>query len=153
MKENIKRKLSAPDAKKCIYHNLDTYERLFYDNYNRWNDKDLSLSDIRKDFKERIFPLAEKNGDLVYPKSIDDLYIDQAGMQTYSFNSGNISSCFTPYGIKNIDAYFTNRIRNIDSQDDAYSVEKEIYLCPHLHILIKKDLLNNVRTMLDTVVS
>ena len=36
MNKNIKEKLNKPDAKVCIYHNLNTYERLFYDYYGRW---------------------------------------------------------------------------------------------------------------------
>ncbi len=80
-----------------------------------------------------------------YPKDNEDAtdyYIDQS-MRNVVIADRRIISTFTPYGISGIDEWFSKQIRN-DSKFSKEELEQMIKRNPHLHNIIKTNLLSNL---------
>lgn len=74
---------------------------------------------------------------------IEDIYVDQSQVFVKGFKKcPNIFSSYTAYGIKCIDSEYGRRI--CDTQEDPKTLEKEIRNNPHLHKIIKDNLIQNL---------
>lgn len=77
-------------------------------------------------------------------------YVDQAAFAS----EGHVSAAWTPIGVwRNVEAPFLTRIRALDREgppaEDAEALEAEIASNPHLHAIIKANLVRNLRTIVD----
>lgn len=73
------------------------------------------------------------------------MYYDQS---PYNSNYGErtFSSAYLPYGIKRFDSFFSNEIRlGNKSKYTKIELKKMIRRNPHLHNLIKENLLDNLK--------
>jgi hypothetical protein len=81
----------------------------------------------------------------------DEMYTDQAPIDTIIDNGehrGYFGATYTPWGIKQLDSEFANRIQNlwkIDG-DSSEQIRKDIIDNVHLHYYIKENLLLNLET-------
>lgn len=144
--KSIERKLENPKHT-VIYWNLTSYEGEVYDYYGRWKGDEYDTDHVAEDFYTRIMPLAESRGDLKLPKDIDSLYYDQKFTKTYLGMGREMSAGYTPYGIRRIDSYFCDRAQNLTSYEEFIELEKTLILCPHLHMCIKDNILQNMYSM------
>ena len=82
-----------------------------------------------------------------YPKSLDveEYYIDQA-MYNVNAYGRRITSFYTPFGIKQIDSWLSKQIRN-ESKYSKIELEQLIKRNPHLHNVIKTNLLDNLKNI------
>lgn len=81
-----------------------------------------------------------------YPKENEDAsdyYIDQS-MMNVVIADRRITSTFTPYGISGIDEWFSKQIQK-GSKFSKEELEQMIKRNPHLHNIIKTNLLSNLK--------
>lgn len=77
---------------------------------------------------------------------IDTYYVDQAGTHSI-YGDRALTSFFTWYGIKQMDSWYAKQIRlESDSKYTKEQLEGFIKTNPHLHNIIKTNLLLNLRT-------
>lgn len=82
-----------------------------------------------------------------YPDGeISQYYVDQAP-KLFQICGFSISSVYLPFGIKKIDSWFATEIQRRYSKYTKAEMEKMIKLNPHLHNVIKTNLLNNLQTL------
>lgn len=79
----------------------------------------------------------------MFPINMDKDYVDQVGMKKFRFADRQIASFYLPYGIKQLDSEYAERI--ISSKENSKRLKKEIKSNPHLHWKIKRNLLFNLR--------
>ncbi len=74
---------------------------------------------------------------------MDAVYVDQA--PSYGF----VFSCYTPAGIKGLDGQFIRRIRMVNPRhaDKVAVLREDIIHNPHLHWVIKHNLLFNLEQL------
>lgn len=83
-----------------------------------------------------IVPKGISNKD--YKKEIDMWYIDQSPQY------GVVSSTFTPWGIKRMESWYIDQIQKGYPSYTKEQMELLIKCNPHLHNIIKTNLLNNL---------
>lgn len=74
---------------------------------------------------------------------IDDIYIDQSYIYK-KYNHVSFSSKFTPFGIKILESWMSNEIRAEKSKYSYEELKKMIRINPHIHNIIKTNLLRNL---------
>ncbi|MCK9447171.1 hypothetical protein M0Q50_09995 [bacterium] len=80
-----------------------------------------------------------------YPKDISDLYRDQS-IHNISYGERHIMSAYLEYGLKSMDSFFSNEIRlGKESKYTKDELKRMIRRNPHLHNLIKENLLDNLK--------
>jgi len=75
-------------------------------------------------------------------ESAQDYYVDQA-YHNISFGDRTVTSFFTPHGINEIDTWFSKQIYG-ESEFTKEELTKMIRRNPHLHNIIKTNLLENL---------
>lgn len=76
---------------------------------------------------------------------MDAVYVDQ-GPQNVQYGYRSISSFYTPYGIGMRDHLYSQRIMAADGhEDERAELKREIVHDPHLHFVIKENLLYNLK--------
>jgi len=84
-----------------------------------------------------------------YPtKPIEEYYLDQLGFNRSYYGDRVFSSIVTWYGIKCMDSWYSHYIKNID--ESPYTKDELTMFIksnPHLHNIIKTNLLNNLKTI------
>lgn len=70
------------------------------------------------------------------------MHIDQAAVHSW-WGERTFFASYTPYGIKQLDGEYCKRICNLN--EDPEKLKKEIKENPHLHKLIKQNLLLNLK--------
>lgn len=64
--------------------------------------------------------------------------------QDYAPYYGTIFSCFTSYGVSNIDAWFAKQIHGEKVKENFKYLKRAILTCPHLHPVIRNNLYQNL---------
>lgn len=97
----------------------------------------LMYIDYPDTFKEE-YPDKEKDSDY--------FYVDQAPtlMDLRNYNGPRITSFFTPYGISGLDGWISKQIQG-ESEFTKDQLIRMIRRNPHLHNIIKTNLLSNIK--------
>lgn len=75
--------------------------------------------------------------------NFDEICVDQAVRRSTCLDREFVSA-YTPWGIRQMDTNYCNLIGNMPSKEYADKLEKEIINNPHLHDIIKENLLSNL---------
>lgn len=119
-----------------------------YWGYKDWDENfNTPLEKAVEHFYTVIIPIASE---IPLPEDIEDLYVDQAMVrEVWNLKTPrNFFAAYTQYGIRRIDSYFCDRIRNLKSYEEALEVEEQLIYCPHLHIKIKENLAENLSNIM-----
>lgn len=148
----VKEKSIAPRKYgESMYCKMSEYESTVIDYFWNWRHPELDPKHVAEDFYTRVIPLATKNGDLKRELDTSVLYRDQSRISEKYF-IGQIRSVFASYtsiGVRRIDSYFYYRIRYMSSFEEGMEIENQIILCPHLHIKIKENLIDNLKSSMN----
>lgn len=116
--------------------------------YRAWNPAapDGATITFLKDIREFV-PVYPEDG-----VNIGDYYVDQAPHNSQFFDK-DFMAMHTPHGIRGIDSWFGRQIRSLDMRDGVIGTESGVPVDelrdmvianPHLHAVIKTDLLHNL---------
>jgi hypothetical protein len=126
-------KLSYEDAKK---------DKSLLDRWRKFqSERDYEFaatSGIFRKLKPCVIMTPTKTNKLYYKLGKDKVYLD------YAPHYGAIFSCFTPYGISNIDAWFARQIQGEKVRENFKYLKRAILTCPHLHPVIRNNLYQNL---------
>lgn len=78
----------------------------------------------------------------VTAENIDDPYVDQA-----RFLMPGFYVFYTPWGLKELEQNYINAIRASKSKKEDSAIKKAIQCNPHLHKIIKDNLILNIKIM------
>lgn len=97
-------------------------------------DKEYNL---HRDYPEPIYKKEYPNKDI----DIDEYYIDQTMVNIY-YADRHFFGAYTPWGIKGIESWFTKQILSGKNKKKlSYMIRRN----PHLHNVIKTNLLENLK--------
>lgn len=131
---------------------LQTSEELWADdNQCRTSEQNRELSILAETSNRKKVKLKSQS---YYRKLInrstdfENFYIDRASSNTNIYGC-RIMSSYTPYGIKQIESWFITQIQKLGTNKEKYKakdLENLILRNPHLHEVIKSNLISNLNS-------
>jgi len=121
--------------------------------FNKNKSEYFKLQELARNLESEVNCLVYYDSPIFFKKedfknqNLDDIYIDQAYQYLKTPNFQTFSS-YTPFGVKNLEGFFIKQITSFDESNYTKAeLEQLILRNPHLHNIIKTNLLGNLNKL------